>query len=73
MVSTLERKTNLQKMNDRLRFKMMIFRKNHFEPPYTNLERRSGLPPHTLSHWVKGRDLNREKLEKIERLINKEF
>lgn len=64
-----ERKTKLQKDNARLRFSFSLWRKQRFNPPFTEIERRAGLPAYTLSHWIKGRDINSERLDKIRQII----
>ena len=70
MTQTKIRKTKLQKDNDRMRFKFVMWHRRNFEPPYTKIEKRIGLKPFSISHWLKAeRDLDREGLEKIESIL----
>lgn len=70
MNQTIIKKTKLQKDNDRMRFKFVMWHRQNFEPPYTKIEQRIGLKPYSLSHWLKGkRDMSREALEKVEKLL----
>ena len=69
MTQTLEKKTKLQKDNDRIRFAFSVWHKRMYEPSYANIEKRIDLPQSTLSNWMRGRDMNRERLEKIKSIL----
>lgn len=69
MSHTLIKKTKLEKDNDRVRFAFSMWHKRMYEPSYSNIERRIELPQSTLSNWMRGRDMNRERLEKIKSIL----
>lgn len=62
--------TRIQLANDKLRISFTMWHNNMHKPNYTNLEREIDLPIGTISKWLSGRNINYDRLELIEELIN---